>query len=244
MTEDRSNQPRVSSQIVNSAVTSSTGKWRVTGKTVLAAIVLMLITIPFFERYSYGMQVEAIAMTLVLCLGVLAIGGRRRTLITALCLAIPAVVGKWLTHAPGLGFPAEVHLIFAALTVGFIAIQFLKFIMHVRRVNADVLCTSVAAFLLIAILWAFIYQIVDRQIPGSFAVSVGPQPPPPMAGFLSVYFSLVTLCTVGFGDIVPVSDLARMCAMLEGATGVFFVAIIVSRLVSLYLVEQDRSESK
>jgi voltage-gated potassium channel Kch len=55
-----------------------------------------------------------------------------------------------------------------------------------------------------------------------------------MSGFTAMYFSFTTLMTVGYGDITPVADVARMLAMLEAMTGTLFVGVMIARLVSLY----------
>jgi hypothetical protein len=66
-----------------------------------------------------------------------------------------------------------------------------------------------------------------------------------MQGFNAFYFSFVTLSTVGYGDITPVSKVARMLAALEAMTGLLYVAVLIARLVSLYSAPQppeDREE--
>jgi voltage-gated potassium channel len=55
-----------------------------------------------------------------------------------------------------------------------------------------------------------------------------------MDGFTAFYFSFATLTTVGYGDIAPVSSVARMLAVMEAVTGLFYVAVLISRLVALY----------
>ena len=55
-----------------------------------------------------------------------------------------------------------------------------------------------------------------------------------MSGFTGFYFSFVTLSTVGYGDITPVSRIARMLAAMEAMTGLLYVAVLIARLVSLY----------
>jgi Ion channel len=57
-----------------------------------------------------------------------------------------------------------------------------------------------------------------------------------MEGFNALYFSFITLSTVGFGDIVPVSSMARMLAITEAVFGMFYVTLMIARLVSLYAV--------
>jgi voltage-gated potassium channel len=100
-----------------------------------------------------------------------------------------------------------------------VAWQFLRFIMLTKRVDSNVPCTGVAAFLLVALLWSFIYQLIALREPGAFTFMFSPPPSAGFKGMAAVYFSVVTLCTVGYGDIVPVSDVARLAAMMEGVAG-------------------------
>lgn len=83
-------------------------------------------------------------------------------------------------------------------------------------------------------LWAAIYLAIDAFSPGS--IRMGADPADRETQLL--YFSLITLSTVGYGDIVPLSGTARILAALEGVTGVLYVAITVALLVSRF-----RSES-
>lgn len=220
------------------------GRWRFTGTGVLCMLVLSVITAPFLEGSDAGLLVESAMVSLVLASAVLAVGGKPRTLIMALALAIPAMAFKWLHFVRPASVPPELHLTFAILTIGFVALQFLRYILAAKRVDTSVLCTGIAAFLLVAVLWSLLYQIIDRQVPGSFTFTVGSQPNKEMKGPMALYFSFITLCTVGYGDIVPTSAVARMCAMLEGATGVFFIAVLISRLMSLYTADPSTNPQK
>jgi hypothetical protein len=74
---------------------------------------------------------------------------------------------------------------------------------------------------------------VDRSIPGSFVVSDGAASCH-IEGFNDLYFSFMTLGTVGYGDSVPVSRLARVLAMIEAVFDMFYMALMIARLVSLY----------
>ena len=72
------------------------------------------------------------------------------------------------------------------------------------------------------------------MIPDAFVFSAGPPASRSMQGFTALYFSLITLATVGYGDIVPVAGVVRMLAAMEAIVGMFYVALLISRLVSLY----------
>jgi Ion channel len=77
-----------------------------------------------------------------------------------------------------------------------------------------------------------VFNLIQEVHPGSF-VEVGPTPIAASRDSL-FYFSLATLTTLAYGDVVPVSRPARIIAVLEAATGVFYVAIMVARLVAAY----------
>lgn len=130
--------------------------------------------------------------------------------------------------------PPEVFLSAGILFVAFIMLHLFRFILHAPRVNSEILCAGVAIYLMLGLLWALAYTLVYRMIPDSFAFTVGPAASHSMAGFNSLYFSFVTISTVGYGDIIPVSGVARLLAIAEATSGMFYVTLLIARLVALY----------
>jgi hypothetical protein len=107
----------------------------------------------------------------------------------------------------------------------------LRYIFTATAINADVLYAAAAVYFLIAFLFVPLYGMIETASPGSF-VDVTRQAPVQWQQF--VYFSLVTMSSTGYGDILPVSMWARMLAGIEMTSGVLYVAILMARLVSLY----------
>jgi len=147
----------------------------------------------------------------------------------------PAVIGQWLTY----WWPDEIliHVVTHAaglLFIGFVVIELLRFILYAPRVDAEVLCAAVAGFLLSGLAWSLAYILLDRLDPNSFVFTLSSKNGYSMNGFTSLYFSFITLSTVGYGDIVPASGVARMLAMVEAMFGMFYMAMLIARLVSLY----------
>lgn len=200
----------------------------------LAALVLVLVTMPFLDRFQNGDLIEAALVTLVLLSAVPAVGGRRRTFLLAAVLVTPAVTFTWINRVrPGL-LPGEFAVAAAIVFVAFVGAHLLRFILLAPQVTAEVLYASVAVYLMLAIFWAFAYLLVAQLVPQSFVFTVGPTAHRSLTGFEAVYFSFGTMTTVGYGDIIPVSRLARMVAMLEATTGLFYVTMLIARLVALY----------
>lgn len=210
------------------------GHFRYSAIELLVALLLLFIASPFVEGLPYGDLIEGALVTLVMVSAVLATGGKRWALVAALALVTPALAGKWLNYlAPSL-VPAPVFLVATAVFFTFIMGQLLRFILRTPRVDANVLCAGLAGYLMLGLLWVPIYVLTAHLTPGAFAFSTGPQDGSSMGGFNAFYFSLVTLCTVGYGDVTPVSKVARMLVVMETISGLFYMAVLVSRLVAVY----------
>ena len=110
-----------------------------------------------------------------------------------------------------------------------------SYLKNSRIVTQAQLYTAVNIYLLLGLLWATLYLAIDAFYPG--AIQMGSHPADRQTELL--YFSLVTLSTIGYGDIVPLSGEARILAALEGVTGVLYIAITVALLVSRFRNEHS-----
>ncbi len=107
----------------------------------------------------------------------------------------------------------------------------LGYVFSAQAVTRDVLFSAVSVYVLLAALFFPVFGSLEFLVPGSFIdVTTGQ----PIAWQGLVYFSQITLTSTGYGDIVSVSAWARSIASLEALTGVLYLAILISRLVSLY----------
>ncbi len=145
-------------------------------------------------------------------------------------LAILAVL--WLARGATAWFG---HPAVSVLTLGlwtllamFAAGGALRFTMRAATVDAEHLYAALSAYLLAGIFFGIFYWVLEHVGPGTFAA------PAEFSRMSAIYFSFVTLATLGYGDIVPRTDVARGLAIVEGVGGQLFLAVMVARLVSLY----------
>ena len=197
----------------------------------LGVLLLTLFTAPFVIELDGGEVVEPVVLTLVLVAAVGAVGDRRRPVVIATALAVPVLVCRWTHHARADRFPPTAHLAGAVLFALYVVAHHVRFVLRARRVDANALCAGIAGYLMLGLLWTFAYLLVASTDPGSFAA--GPDRRP-LEGFEAAYLSFMTLSTVGYGDIVPVSRPARMLAVMEATAGLFYITVLIARLVAVY----------
>ena len=215
-------------------ITRRVGLLRYSAIELLVSLLLLFAVTPFVEEMPAGSLVESILLSVVLISAGLAVGGRRRVLVISGLILTPTLLAKW-THFlfPNFLSPA-VHLGLGLLFIGFVTGHLLRFILKASRVDTEVLCAGISIYFMIGLLWTFAYMMVGNLSPGSFSFVNDLDSEREMSSFNAFYFSFTTLSTVGFGDITPVSKVARTLATSEATIGLFYMALLISRLVSLY----------
>ena len=201
---------------------------------LLVALALLFLFFPFVEEVKGGDIIISILLSLVLLSAVLAVADRKGVFFIALVLAIPAIAGRWINHFRPDLVPPPVFLVAGLALIAFVVANLLLFVLRAPSVNTEVLCASISAYLMLGLLWTVAYWLVDQLTPGgafAFNTITGKQS---MKGFNAFYFSFITLSTVGYGDITPVSRIARWLAATGAMTGLLYVTVLIARLVSLY----------
>ncbi|HTC91871.1 MAG TPA: ion channel [Terriglobales bacterium] len=147
--------------------------------------------------------------------------------------SILLALGNVIFVVAGNTFPSRtmtgIRWILLAAFFALAAAGLFSYLRNSRSIARAELFTAVNIYLLLGLLWAAIYLAIDAFAPGSIQMR---DPGDRQTELL--YFSLVTLSTIGYGDIVPLSGTARIVAALEGVTGVLYIAITVALLVSRF----------
>ncbi len=194
----------------------------------LAMLALILLS-PLLEGNIYGIWSIRILFTIMMAAAVYAASGRQSYRIVAFSLAVPWLLIAWLADQFGwTGSDVVEGALIVALNI-FVGCIILQNVTLARKVDLNVLSGAMGLYLLIAINWAVSYRIIEALMPGSFAAAETP-----ILWHKYLYFSLTTITTLGYGDILPTTSFARIWATMEAVTGVLYIAVLVARLVSLY----------
>jgi len=207
--------------------------FKLRAEVLLFSVVLVFVATPFLENDRTGEVIIVLTMYLTLVTATLQLSGQRLLFFFATPLACTSMLFILLTH-----FHPEVHLLIVngivlALFLALVCIGLFNYLGRTGPITSGRLYVSVSIYFLLALCWFSLYNVINKAHPGSFAVNGTPL----QAGIhpsVLMYFSLCTLTTVGYGDIVPLTPVSRMFAALESSVGVLYIAITVARLVSAY----------
>jgi len=198
-------------------------------------VILIFVVQPLGEIGIAGRALTTLFFSLTLISGAWAVAGTRRPAIGVGALVLAGLFVRGLRLWRGgssLVFPsAAVSFVFCVA----VALVVLAQVFREGRITFHRIRGAVAAYLLLGLAWAFAYEMVALESPGAFTMPATDT----VAGheLISpfVYFSFVTLTTVGYGDVTPIHPFARSLVTLEALVGQLFPATLLARLVSMQL---------
>ena len=191
------------------------------------SLLFTMIATPAFSALQLkGVLIESL-LALNLLAAVVPVNARRNSLLlftgmVVVCLTRPATL--WFRHPTisliSLGIWTLLGILAAAAA--------LRFAFSATKVSAEHVYAALSAYLLAGLYLGLLYWILEKIGPGTFAS------PGAFSRSSGIYFSFVTLATVGYGDILPRTDVARGLAIFEGVGGQLFLAVFIARLLSMY----------
>lgn len=189
-------------------------------------LVLTIVASPVAAAFRLSGTVIDSLLGATLLVAVMPVGAERtrRLLITVVvALWLARVLTERLGHLKLSGATLSAWTLVGLLA----ATAALRFAMQGKKVDAEHLFAALSAYLLAGIYFGLLYWGLEQIHPGSVAATN-------FSRTGAIYYSFVTLATIGYGDIVPRTDVARGFAILEGVGGQLFLAVLVARLMSLY----------
>src|SRR5882724_4906030 len=202
---------------------------------LLMALLALLLLYPFFAGRVMAHAFWDICSSAILLLGVYAISHVRRHLVIALVLAIAVLGTKWSAYVIDNERLLLVNYGLAAIFFIFTACLLLGDVLRKGAVTADKIYGALCVYLLFGLTWGFMFLTLEGFQPGSFFLGQGQPTRIDKDPAALVYFSFITLSTVGYGDITPLSPPARSFAFMEAIIGQIYLAVLVARLVRLHI---------
>jgi len=206
---------------------------------LLISILLMFGLRPLLEGLRANSLLVNLFFSAVLMSGVYAASPKRHVFYISLAIASPALIISWAGYIVSAHSFVFVGKVFAGLFYIFLIIVILKYIFKEKVITGDMIIGAICAYLLLGMMWASMFSIIEILQPGSFNLPEG------MDSELSnfSYFSFVTLTTLGYGDITPLTATSRSLSLLEAVTGQLYIAILIARLVGIHIAQSMKSAS-
>ena len=215
---------------------------------LLCGLVVMIFASPITSVLRDGQPptlfyrlLVLVGFTVILLSSLFAVSGSKRHLIVAALLSVPPVICQSI-HAvrPNEQLSAFGYG-FTILFLAYIIALVIRALFQQRTITADLICASLCAYLLLGVCWAFVYAFIECQMPGSFHMSdvhlaeaESLEVSRAHLGF-AMYYSFVTLSTLGSGDVIPVNSISRVFSYSEAVAGQVYLAVLVARLVGLHI---------
>ncbi|MCL4246124.1 MAG: hypothetical protein KJ002_13510 [Candidatus Dadabacteria bacterium] len=207
------------------------------------SLILLIIAYPYLETNTIDQVILTALTIMVMTAAIIAVSKTRRDYIIMAALSLPwfvsLIVNLPLFEVDG-GVIIRKEIVFAVLLFFYTTISIFIHLLKSREVTTEILFAAVCVYFLIGLSWAALYVLVELVRPGSFIDTTGHLA---MSPSRYLFFSYVTLTTVGYGAIIPATDQARSIAMIEAIVGQLYITFMVARLVGLHISKPRAPEA-
>jgi Ion channel len=222
-----------------------TGRLRIGSMALLLCLLMLDVFVVPFALAPDSFLVRTardVLLSLILLSGIAAVSDHRRQYLTVAVAAGVAIMIRftaWLVPLDTISGLLDVTALLSLAILG--TVVGIK-VFGTGRATFDRILGAVALYILIGVVWAEAYQLVNSHMTLAYAGISHESARGDRATWL--YFSFVTLTTVGYGDITPVAHIARSLAILEALIGQLYPAIVLARLVSLHVAANDSASDR
>jgi voltage-gated potassium channel Kch len=213
-------------------------------RALFTVVLLIVVVAPLLRQGPGGAYLLQFLLTAVFLSALNAVSKGKRSLGVGLVLVLPAIMASWAARfLPGSESLALVDVAFSAAFLCFIIAHILAYVFRARRVTSEILFGALSVYLLIGLVFALAFTTLELLQPGSLSL--------PGGGFdhglvdarpfsIITYFSYVTMTTLGYGDIGPLTPAARSLATFEALLGQLFLAVLIARLIALHIMHETK----
>jgi len=204
---------------------------------ILVCLILgQLVLVPILSRFVAAHIFLEMFLTAIVISMLYAISHKKGQVIVGMFLAIMMLASLWSQYFYQNKGIAVFGMIAGALFIALVIANLLGFILKAEAVNREIIYAAMLLYLLAALMWAFVYTVIELVDPASFNIDLSrPQE------YLSVfqYYSFVTITTLGYGDITPGTEVAKAFSALEAVVGQLYLVVAVAWLVGMYVSKKS-----
>ncbi len=201
---------------------------------LLGALLVFILIHPLLAPSAIGASFLALGTLGILVLGLWALHARRRLLVLAGILALLTFHGIAADRMGEVHWVRPATLVATAAFMGAITVALLRYVLDWHPITTDKVFGAVSAYVLIAFTFASLFGLLQLIQPGAFYAGAVHAPDERIDWAMMMYFSVTVLTSTGFGEITPVTGMARALIVIEQVLGVMYVAFLVARLANLY----------
>ena len=212
-------------------------------RNLLFFLLLYIFISPFLVPYPSMAILAHSLLSITLFFSVWALQKHQNYRPLAIVLLIPVLVLYWLGLYEIIPFDLLSAYVLLALFFILLIIAFAKQLVRVERINLQVIYGTLCLYLILGLLWGVLYSLLYELSPGSFAGALLETQKESMLTTFN-YFSMVTLTTLGYGDITPQTLAAGALCQVEAITGQFYTAVLVAWLVGGFIAEKQNELQK
>jgi len=209
-------------------------QWGLSAMLVFLSLAIF-VGLPLETLGLVSPTVVGVVLTFLFVSGIVAMAGRGWITLAVGMVAVASLVARWATELWPSRTLALWDMALAMLALALLTTFVLRHVFRAGAITGDRIRGAILAYLLLGLFWCVAYQLLDYVSPGTFHFPERRSISPGRLNHELVYFSFVTLTTVGYGDITPVLPIARTLAVVEALVGQLYPAILIGRLVSLQI---------
>ena len=212
---------------------------------LLLALIAILVVFPFFRNFPIVNALLKVFITAVLLLSVYAISENKRSLFIASGLCTPGIIFNWMSHFYDHSVPIIFANLFIFLFSIYIIYEILIKIFSSKSVTIHLIYGALCVYFLIGFAWGFLFNVIEIINPGSFKLNTlnfvngehSLTAPKNLPSF--IYYSFITLTTLGYGDITPLTPPAQSLSAFEAIIGQLYLTVLVAWLVGLLVANRE-----
>ena len=213
-------------------------------RNLLFFLLLYLIGSPFLVPYPSLAVLAHASLSVALLFAVYTVQKQQKQRSFAMILLLPLLALYWLGIYDIVSFSRLGSDLFFVFYYGLLVYSYVQQIIHSHRVTTNLLYATFCLYLIIGLFWGSLYTLLDELMPGAYGGTLLDNVQDKSIHVYN-YFSMVTLTTLGYGDITPQTAGAAALCQMEAIFGNFFTAVLVAWLVGMYISDrQNKGERK